>query len=77
MRTAGAALTVSARFCVAVCTGVPLSVTTAVSVNEPAAVGVPVMAPVDALIAKPSLLVEARGEYLYGGVPPVAPTVCE
>ena len=55
---------------VALCAGVPLSVTTAVSVNWPDAVGVPEIAPVLALIVSPSLLVD-ESEYLYGVVPPL------
>ena len=57
MVTAGA-LTVRDKFCVAVWTGELLSVTTTVSVNGPAAVGVPVKAPVEALMVRPSFEVE-------------------
>ena len=52
---------------------VPLESTTwAVKVNVPAAVGVPVTAPVDALSVKPAGSEPLVIENVYGGMPPVA-----
>jgi hypothetical protein len=52
---------------------VPLESTTwAVKVNVPAAVGVPVMAPVDGFSVKPVGSEPLVIENVYGGTPPVA-----
>jgi hypothetical protein len=52
---------------------VPLESTTwAVKVNDPAAVGVPVMAPVETFSVRPVGSEPAVMENVYGGTPPVA-----
>jgi hypothetical protein len=53
--------------------GVELSVTVIVTEAEPAAVGVPVICPVEALMARPAG--NPAADHEYGGTPPVALTV--
>ena len=66
--------TVSEKFFVAVCCGLPESITVTETVTVPAAVGVPVMTPVVGLIDR--LAGNPVADHAYGPVPPVAETVC-
>ena len=55
-----------------VCTGLLLSVTVAVKVEDPLAVGVPDMAPVDDARVSPVGSLPELIDQVYGAVPPVA-----
>ena len=56
---------------------VALSVTSAVNPDAPALVGVPVIAPVAAFSVSPAGSEPVSSDQVYGGVPPVAVSVCE
>ncbi len=73
-----AAATVRVSAFVAVCAvGVVESVTFAVKLNEPDAVGVPEIVPLDADSVRPAGNAPALMLQLYGVVPPVAASVVE
>lgn len=58
---------------VAVCAGLPLSVSFTVNADAPATVGVPVIVPVDGFSVKPvGSDPEEMAQLLYGAVPPCA-----
>jgi hypothetical protein len=60
-----------------VCTGLPESVTLAVNLNVPAAVGVPEITPVLAMSDRPGGKEPEAIAQLYGGVPPLAVSIPE
>ena len=62
---------------VAFCAGLPESVTMAVKLYVPVAVGVPEITPVAALSNRPGGKEPEAIDQLYGGVPPLAASVCE
>ena len=69
---AGGAMTME-QFAVVVPAAVPVESTTwAVKLNVPAAVGVPVMAPVEGFSVRPVGSAPLMIENVYGGTPPVA-----
>ncbi len=72
----GAGATATESSCVSVCVGVPPSVTFAVNGNEPAAVGVPDTTPDAGSRLKPGGSDPESSDQAYGGVPPVAASVC-
>jgi hypothetical protein len=55
-----------------VCTGLPLSVTVAVKLKVPLAVGVPEIRPVLEAMVRPAGRLPEVIDHLYGEVPPVA-----
>ena len=61
--------------CVSVCGGLSLSVTCTVKLDVPAAVGIPLITPVDALMDNPTGSAPDEMDQLYGVAPPVALTV--
>jgi hypothetical protein len=63
-------------FVAAFCVGLLLSVTVAIKLATPLAVGVPVIAPVVERASPAGRLPEVTA-HLYGAVPPVACRVCE
>lgn len=58
--------------CVAICAGLPESVTCTVKVVVPTIVGVPVICPLDERLRPGGKVVLLARDQLYGGVPPVA-----
>src|SRR5689334_4597954 len=62
---------------VAAAAGDPESASCAVNVNEPAVVGLPVMAPVVAFNANPAGSDPVTIDHLYGVIPPLAASVVE
>src|SRR5208283_5697669 len=61
----------------AICWGLPTSLTRAVNVKVPVLVGVPVMVPLAALSANPPGRDPLAIDQVYGVVPPVAETAAE
>ena len=74
MVSAGGSMVIDSA-CVSVCGGLSLSVTCTVKLEVPAAVGVPLIWPVEALIDSPEGSVPEETDQVYGVVPPVALTV--
>ena len=74
---AGAEEMVMLKALLANCWGLPASLTRAVKVKVPVLVGVPVMAPLAALSAKPPGRDPLAIDQVYGVVPPVAESVAE
>ena len=68
-------LIVIERLAVCDCTGEDESVTLTVKLEEPAAVGVPAIAPVDAFRLSPAGSVPDKMFQVYGVLPPVAARV--
>ncbi len=73
METATGAATAIERSCVAVrAVGVVESATRTVNAEVPAAVGVPLIWPVEASSARPAGSAPAETDHAYGAAPPVA-----